>query len=132
MVIVEEAPKVTLDPYLKDAIQTLMEEEAQVIIHLHLHFPYVSKIRIWKSTFLKPHNNRKKIKLVHAINVSFYPIWTRCKIGETVCTLIFKGLPKDCTVFDMIEEIPELGGFYIPNIQRNNSGVYHLQINFNS
>lgn len=27
MVIVEEAPKVTLDPDLKDAIQTLMEEK---------------------------------------------------------------------------------------------------------
>jgi hypothetical protein len=38
------------------------------------------------------------------------------------------GLPKKCTVFDLIEEIPEPGGFYIPNIQRNNSDVYHLEI----
>jgi len=32
----------------------------------------------------------------------------------------------------MVEEIPEPGGFYIPNIQRNNLDVYHLEINYGS
>jgi hypothetical protein len=31
-------------------------------------------------------------------------------------------------MFDLIEEIPEPGGFYFPNIQRNNWDVYNLQI----
>ena len=132
MEIVKEPKKVTIDPELKNAIQTLVEEESQVIIHLHLHFTDFNTIRIWKSTFLLPHNNGEKIYLVHADNISFYPEWTICRAGETVCTLIFKGLPKDCSVFDMVEEIPEPGGFYIPNIQRNNSDVYHLEINYSS
>lgn len=132
MVIVKEPKKISIDAELKVAIKTLVEEESQVIIHLHLHFSHSSTIRIWKSTFLIPHNNGKKINLVHADNISFYPKWTICRKGETVCTLVFKGLPKDCTVFDLVEEIPEPGGFYIPNIQRNNSGVYHLEINYNS
>ena len=127
-----EPKKVTIDPELKNAIKSLVEEESQVIIHLHLHFSDLSTIRIWKSTFLLPHNNGGKINLVHADNISFYPDWTICKTGETVCTLIFKGLPKDCTIFDMVEEIPEPGGFYIPNIKRNNSDAYHLTIDFSS
>jgi hypothetical protein len=132
MVIVKEPNKVTIDADLKDALQSLVEDEAQVIIHIHLHFRYTSCIRIWKSTFLIPHNSATKINLAHAVNISFFPKWKICKSGETVCTLFFKGLPKDCTEFDLVEEIPESGGFYFPNIKKNNSGVYHLQINYNN
>jgi hypothetical protein len=85
MEIVKEPKKVTIDPELKNAIQTLVEEESQVLIHLHLHFSNFSTIRIWKSTFLMPHNNGEKINLVHADNISFYPDWTICRTGETVC-----------------------------------------------
>ena len=63
MEIVKEPKKVTIDTELKNAIQTLVEEESQVIIHLHLHFTDFNTIRIWKSTFLLPHNNGKKIFL---------------------------------------------------------------------
>lgn len=38
MVIVKEHNKVTIDADLKDALQGLVEDEAQVIIHIHLHF----------------------------------------------------------------------------------------------
>jgi hypothetical protein len=127
-----EPKKVTIDTELKNAIKNLVEEESQVRIHLHLHFSNFSTIRIWKSTFLKPHFKGEKVNLVHADNISFYPEWTLCRAGETVCTLIFKGLPKDCTIFDLTEEIPEPGGFHISNIKRNNSDVYHLTIDFNS
>ena len=132
MEVVKEPKKVTIDPELKNAIQTLVEEESQVIIHLHLNLVWGERIRIWKSTFLRTHDGGEKIKIIHADNISFYPDWTICRTGETICTLIFKGLPKDCTVFDLLEEIPEPGGFYIPNIQRNNSDVYHLEINYSS
>ena len=132
MDIVKEPKKVSIDPELKNAIKTLVEEESQVIIHLHLNLVWGERIRIWKSTFLRTRNGGEKINLVHADNISFYPDWTICRTGETICTLIFKGLPKDCTVFDLVEEIPEPGGFYIPNIQRNNSDVYHLEINYSS
>jgi hypothetical protein len=132
MEIIIKPNEVKIAPELKNAVDTLAEEESQVIIHLHLDFVELSTIRIWRSTYLIPHTKGDKVNLVHAENISFYPEWTFCRTGETVCTLIFKGLPKDCTVFDMIEEIPEPGGFYIPNIQRNNSDVYHLEINYSS
>ena len=106
MEIIKEPKKVTIDPELKNAIQTLVEEESQVIIHLHLHFSDFSTIRIWKSTFLLPHNNGGKINLVHADNISFYPDWTICRTGETVCTLIFKGLPN--SFLQQFAEIPLL------------------------
>ncbi len=126
MEIITEPKKVIIDPEIKEAIQTLVQEESQVIIHLHFNFIEFTTIRIWKSTFLIPQNKGERVNLVHAENISFYPEWTFCRKGETACTLIFKGLPKDCTMFDLMEEIPEPGGFYFPNIQRNNSDVYHL------
>jgi hypothetical protein len=132
MEIIKEKKKIQIAPELKNAIKTLVEEESQVVIHLHLNFVGFTTIRIWKSTFLIPNNKGEKVNLVHAENISYYPEWTFCRKGETVCTLIFKGLPKECTIFDLAEEIPEPGGFYIPNIQRNKSDVYHLQINYNN
>jgi hypothetical protein len=128
--IVEEPKKVIIAPELKDFIKNKTEEESQVIIHLYLNFSGFSKIRIWKSTFLIPHKSEKKINFVHAENISLYPDWTYCKKGEKICTIIFRGLPKDCTEFDLFEEIPEPGGFYIPNIKRNNLDVYHLKVNY--
>ena len=49
--------------------------------------------------------------------------------GQTInFTLIFSGLPKHCKLFDMVENIPEPGGFVFENIVRNNSDVYLLEI----
>ena len=64
------------------------------------------------------------------VYIGIYPNWSPCIIGKNYCTLIFKGLPKDCSIFDLIEEIPEPDGFIIHNIRRNNSDVYHLEINY--
>ncbi|MPN29566.1 hypothetical protein SDC9_177019 [bioreactor metagenome] len=43
-------------------------------------------------------------------------------------TLVFSGLPDECTTFDLIEEIPEEGGFFVPNIKRNGTDVYRVII----
>ena len=43
-------------------------------------------------------------------------------------TLVFSGLPKECESFDLKEEIPEEGGFFVKNIRRNNSDVYRIKI----
>jgi hypothetical protein len=37
-------------------------------------------------------------------------------------------LPKNCDSFDLIERIPEPGGFIYTNIKRNKTDVYHLVI----
>jgi hypothetical protein len=49
--------------------------------------------------------------------------------GQTlIFTLVFSGLPKECKSFDLMEKIPEPGGFEIRNIRRNSTDVYHVDI----
>lgn len=43
-------------------------------------------------------------------------------------TLVFSGLPKDCKMFDLIEVIPEEGGFHVKEIRRNESDIYRVKI----
>jgi hypothetical protein len=128
METITKPEKAKIAPELKESIKTLAEEESQIIVHLHFHVDWFLRIRIWKTTFLQPHQNGDKSALVHAENISFYPNWTVCKAGKNTCTLIFKGLPKECTMFDLIEEIPEPGGFYFTNIKRNKMDVYNLYL----
>lgn len=80
--------------------------------------------------FFIPHKIGKKLNFVLEENISLHPDWNYCKKGEIVCTLIFRGLSKDCTEFDLVEEIPEPRGYYITNIKRNNLDVYHLKANY--
>lgn len=108
-----------------------VREESQVVIHCSFTATYYSdRIRIWKSTFLYPKDARRKSKMVHHENITLYPTWMQVENGKTVVfTLIFTGLPKHCKSFDMIERIPEPGGFEVRNIPRNNSDVYHIDLN---
>ncbi|MEI8110213.1 MAG: hypothetical protein WCH59_04410 [Chitinophagia bacterium] len=107
-----------------------VKEEAQVIIHCsYTGTMWGDKIRIWKSTFLYAKNSIHRSKLVDVKNITMHPAWMNVDRGQTVnFTLIFTGLPKHCKQFDMIEKIPEPGGFVIKKIERNNSDVYLLDI----
>ena len=68
-------------------------------------------------------------KLVHAENISVAPQWTQIPDGVTYnFLLIFSALPKACKLFDLIEDIPQAGGFFVPNISRNDTDVYHIDI----
>lgn len=102
-------------------------EEKQVIIHGKVkHHPFGS-IRIWQSTYLIPKNSEMCCKLIHAENIAFYPNWYNLgESGKGNFTLIFEGLPGDCKIFDLIEIIPEPGGFEVKNIIRNDQDVYHI------
>lgn len=106
------------------------EEESQVV----LHFIYRTKlvkttIRIWNSTFLCDCDSSHRSALVHSENIAIYPVWMDVYASKPVhFTLIFKGLPKSCTKFDFIEDIPEPGGFVVRNIARNDSDIYNLDI----
>ena len=108
-----------------------VQEEAQVVVHCSIKGTrIIDRIRIWKTTFLYAHNSSHKSQLVHAENITMYPIWMNLANRETVTfTLIFTGLPKDCVRFDMIENIPEPGGWIVKNIERNSSDVYSLDLN---
>ncbi len=103
-------------------VQTLQSEERQTIVHCTCGEDYA--YRVWPSTFLIEQGTGKRAKLITAFNISFAPQWT-LNDGKGF-TLIFEGLSKGCTVFDLKEIIPQEGGFEVKGIRRNNSDVYHV------
>lgn len=111
--------------------QALTSEEKQVIVHCC--FPasagFGDLIRIWKSTYLIDNENSHKSELVHAENITFFPVWTEIPpMKDYWFTLIFSGLPKSCKNFDLKEIIPQEGGFFVQNIKRNSSDIYKIRI----
>lgn len=109
-------------------MQTVTLEEGHVYVHCHFNNgPQESLIRIWKSTYLIPHGSTERSVLLHAENISIAPVWTRMPGNrELRFLLIFSGLPSDCTTFDLLEDIPEAGGFFAGDIARNSTDVYHV------
>lgn len=102
--------------------------------HVYVHCYFKNEIeemliRVCRSTFLADKISGSRSELVHAENISFAPQWTIIK-GKRVYSflLIFSALPKDCKVFDLVEDIPQAGGFFVPNIKRNELDVYHVDI----
>ncbi|MBC7556151.1 MAG: hypothetical protein H7195_04240, partial [Chryseobacterium sp.] len=84
---------------------------------------------IWQTTYLLDTQSEHKSKLLFADNICFNPDWVEVPLVENYYfTLIFSGLPKDCTFFDFAEIIPESGGFYVPKIERNKTDVYNINI----
>ncbi|WP_237563177.1 hypothetical protein [Algoriphagus kandeliae] len=124
-------PKIELDSEFKQMAEEYAIQEQQVIVHCRFYpsIFYSPRLRIWPSTFLRPKGSSKPSKLLQAFNISFYPDWKEIHPHNPHdFTLIFEGLPKDCLVFDLIEEIPEPGGFCVRDIKRNHSDVYHIRV----
>lgn len=86
-------------------------------------------IRVWRSTYLIDRISGVRSELIHAENISYAPQWTVIPGKITFSfLLIFTALPKDCTVFDLLEDIPQAGGFFVSGIKRNALDVYHVDI----
>jgi hypothetical protein len=122
--------EVKIDKTTRHKLLNQFKEEAHVIVHCSYTGTMVNdQIRIWKSTFLYAKNSNHISKLVHAENITMYPKWSNVDRGKTInFSLIFTALPNHCTQFDMIEKIPEPGGFVFRNIDRNNSDIYQLDL----
>ncbi len=129
--IIPNLPVIGIQNDKKEERKTLACEEAQVIVHCNFSgSANADMIRIWKTTFLVAKNSDHKSKLIHAENISVNPLWTHVSRGAAIYfTLFFSALPKDCTVFDLVEEINEEGGFEVRNISRNSLDVYSVQLN---
>ncbi len=120
----------------KPRVETLTAEETSVLeeshVYVHCYFNNTVKdmmIRIWKTTFLIDAFTGHRSKLVHAENISFAPEWTPIPENNLYqFLLIFEALPKGCDVFNLVEDIPQPGGFFIPDIMRNPKDVYHVHI----
>lgn len=123
--------KPIIDEKILEDLQSKINEEKQVIVHCC--FPaspfWGNLIRIWKSTFLIDTVSGSKSALIHNENISLYPYWTEVEpMKDYWFTLVFTGLPKDCTQFNLVEEIPQEGGFFIQNIKRNSTDIYRVKI----
>ena len=120
--------KIYIDPILVEEIQDRIEEEKQVIFHFTLYGGLPGDAaRIWKSTFLIDVDTKIKYPLLLAEGISYAPKWTSIPISKPLeFTLIFKGLPKSCKTFHLIEMIPEEGGFELRNVKRNQADVYYV------
>ena len=123
-------PKTKVDVAIKYDVQQIVDEERQVTVHCKYGAGNEGDmIRIWKSTFLYARDSNHKSPLIHTLKISIYPGWTFIEAGKTIFfTLIFSGLPHSCKSFDLIENIPEPGGFFVENISRNNLDVYNVDI----
>ncbi|MBK9105761.1 MAG: hypothetical protein IPL92_14630 [Saprospiraceae bacterium] len=107
------------------------QEEKQVIVHCHYTCtnPYGMYIRIWPSTYLIARDVAHRSELVHAENIPLAPDWMAVPPGaKSQFTLIFSGLPKDCQRFDLAEIIPQEGGFFVADIERNEMDVYEVEM----
>lgn len=130
---IKEAPAKT-KPQV--AVDTLTSIDSSVLedshVYVHCYFQNATKdmlIRIWKTTYLVDKTSAVRSKLVHAENISFAPVWTQIPDGaQYTFLLIFSGLPKSCMNFDLLEDIPQPGGFFIGDIARNQTDVYHIDI----
>lgn len=112
------------------SVDTMVLEQGHIYVHCYFtNGPFEGLIRIWKSTFLVDQGSGARASLVHAENITYAPNWTRMAPNrEFRFLLVFTGLPSSCTTFNLMEEIPEPGGFFVGDILRNERDVYHVRI----
>jgi hypothetical protein len=126
---VPASPAIQFDDKLKEEILSQIHEEGVVIVHCIYNAEIDGGIRIWNSTFLIDKASGDRSTMHHAENITVAPEWTYVPEGKTHrFTLIFSPLPKSCEFFDLLEDIPQTGGFFIQNIRRNKSDVYSVVI----
>lgn len=130
---VKEAPAKTKPAVDIDVLEAISPETLQdgyVYVHCHFRNDWQDAlIRIWKTTYLLDITSGSKSALIHAENITFAPLWTMIADQQIhTFLLIFEALPKSCKLFDLIEEIPQPGGFHVENIHRNPTDVYHIDL----
>ncbi len=125
-----EIAKPEVDVEALTRLEDLTSDDSFVYVHCYFQNKWQNMlIRIWKTTYLVDSVSGTRSRLIHAENISMAPVWTHIPDGrEYSFLLIFSGLPKSCKQFDLVEEIPEPGGFLVENISRNETDVYHIDV----
>lgn len=123
-------PTVDISTDLLDQLETFTAEESQVIVHCiynSANRPWM-RIRIQPTTYLYAMGSSHRSELVHFENIVMAPDWQHVpQSGEAFFSLIFSGLPKDCTVFDLIE-LNEACPFRALGIARNSDDIYFISL----
>lgn len=124
------AVKPAVDVDTLTAIDASTLEDSFVYVHCYFQNAYKDMlIRIWRTTYLIDRSSGTRSKLVHAENISLAPVWTQVPDGANYSfLLIFNALPKSCQMFDLLEDIPQPGGFFFEAITRNQTDVYHIDL----
>lgn len=87
------------------------------------------RIRIWDNTYLLDKQSNFRSYLKHVKGITIYPEWTTLRKEETMnFVLFFEKLPSNCIIFDLLEDIPESGGFYVKDIVRNQTDRYSIDV----
>lgn len=130
MPIIEVPTKPKVDTEVLTSIDAWTLEDQHVYVHCYYKNDLPEMlIRVWRSTFLIDKVSGARSELVHAEKISFAPQWTIIQGKITFSfLLIFSALPKDCKAFDLVEDIPQAGGFFVSGIKRNELDVYHVDI----
>ena len=110
------------------------ERERQIILQCTIlpgtFSGIIGSVRIWPTTYLVDHENNYRSQLISAWNISLYPEWYPVSEQKKIhrITLVFSALHDHCKKFDLLEDIPERGGFIVKNITRNRLGIYEVQL----
>ncbi len=129
-----EAPAAPLivepvEPALLSELIAELDERGQVTVRCRFTSDQGDLIRIWRSTFLVCYHTGHRSELVHAEGIAYAPEWMPVPQNSPMeFTLVFAPLPRDCVVFDLMEVIPQPGGFHVPSIARNRRDLYHVDV----
>lgn len=122
-------PVLPIEPELRAALLTHVDEQGQITVHCTLRSEWSDMVRIWPTTYLVCTNTGHRSRLLHAEGISYAPLWQPMLPGSTLhFTLVFEPLPKHCNLFDLVEDIPDPGGFHCPSILRNAMDLYHVEL----
>lgn len=124
------APDVKPEVEVRTETQADVQQESHVYVHCYFNNTFQDMlIRIWRTTFLVDSASGSRSQLVHTENISYAPEWTLIPDRKLFhFLLIFEALPRDCVSFDLIEDIPQPGGFRVEGISRNKTDVYHIDV----
>jgi hypothetical protein len=131
MVDAPAAPPVVdpIEPALKEELLTKIDERGQVTVRCRFDSADFNLIRIWRSTYLVCYDTGHRSELLHADGIAIAPQWMPVLPGAAAMfTLVFAPLPKECSVFDLVEDIPQAGGFHVAGIGRNRRDMYEVRI----
>ena len=125
---VKAKPQVDIDTLV--ALSPELLDESYVYVHCNFRNRWRGMlVRIWNSTYLIDQTSGSKSRLVHAENITIAPVWTMVPDKRDYSfLLIFEALPQSCKVFELLEDIPQAGGFHVGAILRNPSDVYHVDL----
>lgn len=118
-----------VEPALLSELIANVDERGQVTVRCRFTSEQGDLIRIWRTTFLVCYHTGHRSELLHAEGIAYAPEWMRVPQNSPMeFTLVFAPLPRDCSAFDLVEVIPQPGGFHVPGIVRNSRDLYHVDI----